>query len=162
MDMLTYFGEEKIQNLICIIIGSLSVIISLVFLFIIKYSFYRGMAVPLLAFGVLQIVAGSIAFKRASTDMIGIEQIREQNPEKIATEELARMQVVLKDFGNYQWIEMVLLLAGFFLYMGFRKSTLTFWKGLGLGLLLQAGITLTLDTVAKNRTQPYTDYLRTL
>jgi hypothetical protein len=45
----SYFKQEQIESLIFIILGILSICLALIFLGIIKYSFFKGMAVPLLA-----------------------------------------------------------------------------------------------------------------
>jgi hypothetical protein len=155
MNVLTYFAEERIQNLICLMLGSLSVILSLLFLFIIRYSFYKGMAVPLLVFGALQLAGSVMVFMRSEKDAIRVEQRMEQQPEKIDTGELARMQKVLKKITLYQWAEIILILAGLTLYLRFYRSSLTFWKGLGLGLAFQVSVVLVLDTMAKNRAEEY-------
>ena len=159
MEVITYFTEEKIQNLFCMILGSLSVILALLFLSIIKYSFYKGMAIPLLLFGVLQATLGTVAFKRSTNDLERVQVMMEQQPERIETEELYRMQTVLQHFQVYQWIEIVLIAAGLVLYLKFYKSPSTFWKGLGLGLVLQASVTLGLDTIGHRRAERYVHQL---
>lgn len=160
MDVITYFEEEKIQNLFCVILGSLSLILALIFLFIIKYSFYKGMAIPLLLFGMLQVAIGTLVFTRSSTGLTRIQQMMEQDPERIKTEELARMQAILQNFQFYQWIEITLVLAGVLLYLRFYRSSSTFWKGVGLGLMLQTSVTLGLDTLAQSRGQEYVQFLQ--
>lgn len=159
MDAITYFGEEKILNLICILLGFLSLIFSFIFLGIIKYSFFKGMAVPLLVFGSLQLITGIMVYHRTCRHEARIEQVRQQHPENVKMEELPGMQKLLKNFTTYKWIELALILCGIFLYLKFYRSPLTFWKGLGLGLLMQAGISLSLDVVAEKKAEHYVQFL---
>lgn len=160
MDAITYYGEEKILNLICILLGSLSLIFSLIFLGIIKYSFFKGMAVPLLVFGSLQLITGLIVYNRTCMNEARVEQAMQQYPESVKTEELQRIQPVLKNFTTYKWVEIALMAFGIVLYLKFYRSTSTFWKGVGLGLLLQAGISLGLDTVAEKKAEQYIQFLK--
>lgn len=159
MDAITYLSEEKIQNLFCIFLGSLSIILSLIFLGIIKYSFYKGMAIPLLVFGALQLATGLIVSNRITADIIKVKQMQRQDFEKTKTEELLRMQKLQENFTTYKWLEMALMLCGIIIYIRFRRSPLTFWKGLGLGLLLQAGISLSLDCLGESRARRYSHFL---
>ena len=54
----TYFTEERIESLFFIIIGSIAIALALIFLGIIKYSFFKGLAFPLLFIGIIQIIIG--------------------------------------------------------------------------------------------------------
>ncbi len=157
--VINYFSEEKISNLIVIITGITSLAFALIFLLIIKYSFFKGMAIPLLFFGILQIAVGSTVYMRTTKDVFKIEQDFNQDPEKTKLSELSRTETVINNFHLYQCIEIVLIIIGLILYIKFHRSSLTFWKGLGLGLLIQAGITLTIDTVAEKRVEQYVHYL---
>jgi hypothetical protein len=158
MDMITYFSEEKIQNLFCMILGCLSLILALIFLFIIKYSFYKGMAVPLLLFGILQVTIGTIFFTSNTKILAWAHIVIKQKPVGIETREFMRMQNSLQNIQLHQSIEIVLVLTGLFLYLKFYKSSLTFWKGVGLGLLLLSSITLGLDIIAEKRAEEYAHY----
>ena len=80
--------------------------------------------------------------------------------EYIIQNELPRMEIVIKNLIIYKWIEISLMLLGVFLYFCFRYSTQKFWKGLGLGLLIQALIMLSLDFVAERRSVTYLNKLK--
>ena len=151
----TYFTEEKIESLFFIISGIISVCLALIFWFIIKYSFYNGLAFPFMLVGLMQIIVGTTVYIRSPKDIIKVEQFIRHEPQKIQTEELPRMEVVMKSFTFYKWIEIILMLTGIILYILFFNSSQTFWKGLGLGLLIQASLMLTLDIVAEKRGRIY-------
>lgn len=151
----TYFTEEKIESFFFIILGSISIVLAFVFLFIIQYSFFKGFAIPLLLIGSLQVFVGTIVACRAPKDISRVEQFLNSDPQKIKTEELPRMEKVLKSFGIYKWIEILLIITGMVLFFLFYNSPQTFWKGLGLGLLMQSTLMLSLDLVAKKRADTY-------
>ncbi len=151
----SYFTEEKIESFFFIIIGVISIILALIFLFIIKYSFFKGLAIPLLVFGCMQVLVGTIVALRVSKDISRVEFQMNNAPQKIRTEELPRIEKVQKNFVIYQWIEIALIISGLILFCLFYNSSQTYWKGLGLGILLQASMMFSLDMVAKKRTNNY-------
>jgi hypothetical protein len=158
----TYFTEEKIESIFFIIVGIITISLALIFWFVIKYSFYNGLAFPFLLVGLIQIIVGTTVYFRAPKDIIKVEQIIKNEPQKIKTEELPRMEIVMKNFTLYKWIEITLLLTGLILFILFYNSSQTFWKGLGLGLLIQASLMLSLDFVAEKRAQIYIQNLTQL
>jgi hypothetical protein len=72
------------------------------------------------------------------------------------------MKKVITNFELYKWIEIVLIAIGIVLFMYFKTSTQVFWKGLGLGLIIQASLMLSLDVVADKRAVSYINQLQTL
>jgi hypothetical protein len=155
----TYFTEEKIESLFFIIIGGIAVILALIFLGIIKYSFFKGMSYPLLFIGLIQIVVGSTVYVRVPKDIERVEQMVSQQPQLLQTIEIPRMETVLQNFTIYKWIEITLIITGIILIIVFYKSPQTFWKGIGLGLLIQATIMLCLDIMAQYRADIYIEHL---
>ena len=156
----SYFKQEQIESLIFIILGILSICLALIFLGIIKYSFFKGMAVPLLLIGLTQLTVGSIVYLRSPEDKYRVTQMLINERSKIKTEEIPRMEKVMQNFTVYKWIEIVLILASIILLIIFYSSPQTYWKGLALGLLIQAIIMLSLDVLAENRGQVYIEQLQ--
>jgi hypothetical protein len=156
----SYFKQEQIESLIFIILGILSICLALIFLGIIKYSFFKGMAVPLLLIGLTQLIVGSIVYLRSPEDKYRVTQMLINERSKIKTEEIPRMEKVMQNFTVYKWIEIVLILASIILLIIFYSSPQTYWKGLALGLLIQAIMMLSLDVLAENRGQVYIEQLQ--
>lgn len=155
-----YFIEERIESLFFIIIGSITLLLSVFFLFIIKYSFFKGMAIPLLFIGLIQLTVGTTVYSRSAEDKYRVTQMLINERNKIETEELPRMEKVMQNFTVYKWIEIILILASIILLIIFYSSPQTYWKGLALGLLIQAIIMLSLDVLAENRGQVYIEQLQ--
>ncbi|MBI3520037.1 MAG: hypothetical protein HY062_11855 [Bacteroidetes bacterium] len=155
----TYFSEERIQSLCMGIIGVTAILLALMFLFIIKYSFFKGLAVPLLMVGIIQLTVGTVVFVRSPKDLIRVQEFIEQYPQKIQTEELPRLEKVIHHFTIYKWIELSVMFMAIVLICVFYNSSQTFWKGLGLGLLLQAGLVFVVDVVSEKRAEVYREQL---
>ena len=154
-----YFTEEKIESIIFVIFGVCAILLALFFWTIIKYSFFNGLAYPLLLIGIIQVIVGTTIIIRSPKDIQRVEKMILETPHKIKTEELPRMKKVMENFKTYKIIELVLLGIGIILFLYFFSSKTPFWKGLGLGLLIQAGIMLALDLLAEDRASKYIDEL---
>ena|ERR1700752_5343415 len=155
-----YFTEEKIESIIFVILGICAIALALFFWFIIKYSLFNGIAYPFLLIGIIQVIVGTSIIMRTSKDIERVENMAIHDSVKIKTEELPRMEKVLKDFKTYKIIELLLIVSGLFLYIYFFNAKLPFWKGLGLGLVIQSFIMLALDLLAEDRAAKYIDELR--
>ncbi len=118
------------------------------------------MAIPLLLVGSIQIIVGFVVYNRSPEDKIGAQYYMMHNPQKIKTEELPRMEKVMKNFKIYKWVEIVLIICSLTLFIVFYRSPQTFWKGLALGLLIQTSIVLSLDLIAEKRGQIYIEKLQ--
>lgn len=159
-DIITsYFTEEKLQSAIFIIIGVIAILCALVFLWLIKYSFFKGMAIPLILIGMIQISAGTIAYHQSQKYSTKMELLLSNKPEEVKSEELKRMQIVLKNYANYKLIELIVLLTGIALFILFYKSPQTFWKGFGLGLVIYACILFALHSMSEQSGKMYVEQL---
>jgi hypothetical protein len=157
-----YFTEERIQLLFVIFLGIISVLLAGIFLFLIKYSFFKGMAIPLLLIGSLQLLAGVNVYNRSHIDKVRAQYYMMHNPQKIKTDELPRMEKVMDSFKIYKWIEIAFIICSFILLIVFYNSPQTFWKGLALGFLIQTCLLLTFDFIAEKRGHNYTTLLQEL
>lgn len=150
-----YFTQEKIESVFFILIGLVAISFALINLFIIKYSFYKGLAYPLLMIGLIQIGVGTTSYSRSSKDMIRVEHFVKMDTQKIHTEEIPRMEAAIENFFLYKWIEIATLLSGIVLFFYCKNSLHVFWKGIGLGLVIQATLMISLDSVAEKRSIIY-------
>ena len=155
-----YFNAEKHESLLFVLVGLLAISVATYFLIKVKQPFYNGMAYPLIAIALIQIVVGSSVYFRSPKDILRVEQIVQTEQQKIRTEEIPRMEVVMKNFVIYRWVEIALFLMGIFLFFNFKPMSIS--KGIGLGLSIQAGFMLLLDYFAESRGKVYLEYLRTI
>jgi uncharacterized membrane protein len=155
-----YFNAEKYESVLFVMVGIIAIIFAAYFLVKVKQPFYKGMAYPLIAVAIIQIVVGTSIYFRSPKDILRVNNIVEHEKSKIYAEEIPRMEVVMKNFVIYHWIEIILLLLGIIMFFYFEPNTLG--KGFGLGLAIQASFLLLLDYFAESRGKTYLDFLQQL
>jgi hypothetical protein len=155
-----YFNAEKAESLLFIGFGILAILLSLYLIFILKESFWKGLAIPLILFSLVQIFIGTTIFIRSPKDNMRVENILKNEPQKIQSEEIPRMEKVMKNFVYYRYFEISLILLGVILM--FSLPNYGFWKGFGLGLFIQCAVLLSLDFFAEKRGHTYSEYLQTI
>ncbi len=153
-----YFNAEKYESVLFVLVGIVAIAVATYFFLKVKQPFYSGMAYPLIAVALIQIVVGSTVYVRSPKDITRVNEIVQTDNTKIQTEEIPRMEVVMKNFDIYRWVEIVLIVAGMVMFFYFQPMT-TF-KGVGLGLSIQAGFMLLLDFFAESRGKVYLEYLQ--
>lgn len=124
---------------IFIIIGILAIGFSLFFLMIIKYSFFKGLALVLLLAGIFQVGRGSHALATCRDAHFVI-----QTNGTVTDEETAFINAQIQELGNFTWIAIAGAVIGFLLFITFFKSSQTFWKGIGLGMIIQGTLSVAL------------------
>jgi multidrug transporter EmrE-like cation transporter len=161
MEQITkYFNAEKGESVIFVLVGIVAIILSTYFLIKLKQPFYTGMAYPLIVIALIQIIVGGSVYLRSPKDIERVNQIVQTDKSKIQAEEIPRMKVVMKNFALYKWIEIALILVGLIMFFYFPPATI--WKGIGIGLFIQAGFMLLLDFFAESRGKTYLEYLQTI
>ena len=157
-DIEKYFLAEKQMGLLFIIIGSVAVVIGICFFFLLKTSFYKGAAIPLLVIGLIQLVASVVIYNKSDKDRIANVYAHDLNPGQLKNEELPRMKKVIKNFAIIKWIETALVITGLALIFYFRNNEQkAFWYGLGLTLSVMIIITFIADYAAERRAIMYTN-----
>ena len=161
-DIEKYFLAEKQVGLIFFIIGIIALVLALVFFLILRTNFYKGAAIPLLLFGLIELVIGFTMWKRSDGDRIRNVYAYDMNPQELKEKELPRMQKVTKSFTIYKWVEVTLIITGIVLIVLYRtKPEKAFWFGLGITLTLQVLLMFGADNMAEKRAKEYTSKLET-
>lgn len=155
-----YFNAEKAESLLFIGFGLLAILISIYCFFILKDNFWKGLAIPLVLFSLVQIAIGGIIYTRSPIDNLRVEYILKNEPQKIQSEEIPRMEKVMKNFVYYRYFEISMILLGVVLM--FSLSNYGFWKGFGLGLFIQCALLLSLDFFAEKRGHTYLQHIQTI
>lgn len=155
-----YFNAEKNESLLFMGIGIITNALGFYFWFTIKEPFYKGIAMPFILVALIQLTVGITVYFRSPKEIVMVENIVKNEPIKIQTEEIPRMEVVMKNFIIYRYLEIVLIILGLSLFVFFPIQT--FWKGIGIGLFIQASLMLSLDYFAEKRGKDYLKQLTTL
>lgn len=156
--MNSYFGAEKQESLIFMAVGLVAVGIS-VWLWMNGHRL-KSMAYPLVAIALLQMVVGVTVYLRTDTQLSALSAQLAANPAALKAEETTRMQTVMKNFSIYKAVEMVLLIVGIGMIAFLQRHDIA--AGIGVGLVLQAAFTLTLDIFAEARGADYLSAIRSL
>ena len=155
-----YFNGEKAESYIFILIGVIALAIALYFIFALKTSFWIGVAIPFIIVALLEFIVGYTIVTRSSKDIIRVQTYITNESQKIQIDEIPRMEKVLSNFVIYRYVEIALILLGIVLMYSSMNDT--FWRGIGLGLFIQASIVLCLDFFAERRGHIYIVYLQEL
>jgi hypothetical protein len=155
-----YFNGEKAESYIFILIGVIAFVMALYFFFVLKSSFWKGAAIPFIIVALLEFVVGYTIVTRSPKDIARVEKYMLKDPQSIKTLEIPRMEKVLNNFVMYRYVEIALIILGIILM--YSSINDTFWRGIGLGLFIQASIVLSLDFFAERRGHIYFVYLQEL
>lgn len=155
-----YFNAEKYESVLFVLVGFVAIIFATYFFLKVKQPFYNGMAYPLILVALIQLTVGGSVYLRSPKDILRVNQIVQTDKAKIQTEEIPRMRTVMKNFAIYKWVEIALIIVSIIMFFFFQPMTI--WKGVGLGLFIQASFMLLLDFFAESRGKIYLEYLQTL
>lgn len=155
-----YFNGEKAESYIFILIGVIALAIALYFIFALKTPFWKGVAIPFIIVALLEFIVGYTIVIRSPKDIARVETFIQKESQSIKTIEIPRMEKVLSNFVIYRYVEIALIILGIVLMYSSMNDT--FWRGIGLGLFIQACIVLCLDFFAERRGHIYLEYLNQL
>jgi hypothetical protein len=156
--MSSYFSAEKQESLIFMAVGLLAIGIS-VWLWMNGHRL-KSMAYPLVIIAFLQIVVGGSVYLRTDTQLSTLSAQLQANPAALKAEETTRMQTVMNNFSIYKAVEMLLLIVGVGVIATGQRHDMA--AGIGVGMVLQAAFTLTLDVFAEARGAEYLSAIQSM
>ena len=156
--IIKYFNGEKSESYIFILMGFIALAMALYFIFFLKSSFWKGVAIPFFTVACLEFIVGYTIVIRSPKDIERVESMVKSEPQNIKTLEIPRIEKVMSNFMIYRYVEIGLIILSFFLMYSSMMDT--FWRGIGLGLFIQACIVLSLDFFAERRGHYYLEYLK--
>jgi hypothetical protein len=153
----TYFGAERAESLLFMAVSALALVASAYFLWALRKPFFSGMAVTLTVVAVLQMIVGVTIYQRSPMDTVRVQQMIQTEPQRIQSEEIPRMQAVIRNFKIYLGVEIALLLLSLAVLAAAAPGG---WvRGAALGLAIQAVFTAALDLAATQRGNSYLNWL---
>jgi hypothetical protein len=154
-----YFDAERHAGLLAAALGLASMGLASYLWF--GRSPFKAMAWPLVVIGMIELGVGVGLVIRTNPQVQTLEAGLRASPQATAASELARMIRVNRSFRLILGGEVVLIITSLSLALMLRTQSLT-WSAVGMGLLLQAAITLVFDLFAEHRAHVYTRWLSTL
>lgn len=155
-DIEKYFMAEKNLGLLFMILGTVAIIAAIVFFFVMKSSWHKGVATPFIIIGIVQLAIGFNVYKASDTQRKNNVYAYDMNPTQLKEKELPRMEKVTGTFKMMLAAEVILLIVGIALFVYFKNdSQKIFWAGVGMALAIQAVLCLFADITAFNRALAY-------
>lgn len=152
-----YFGGEKIEALVFILsLGLLTLVFSL-WLLTEGGSFAKGVATPLLVFGLIAVTVGGVVGFRTPSQLRSLEQGMVSQKEQTLKSEIIRMEKVNQAWPIYLAVWLALGVIGLGLRLFIRDD---FFQGMGISLVFFSGVTLLIDGFAERRALKYSDFLK--
>lgn len=153
----TYFNAERAESVVFIVAALLALAASVWCLIVLKQSFYFGMAISLATIAALQLIVGVTIYQRSPQDTARVQQMIQLEPDRLQSQEVPRMRVVMRNFKIYLGVELTLLILSLFAMTLVTPGSLA--QGLALGMALQAAFTAVLDLIATLRGGAYLSWL---
>ncbi|MCK9409894.1 MAG: hypothetical protein M0R68_12260 [Bacteroidetes bacterium] len=152
-----YFNAEKNESLLFILVGFIACSISLYYFLKLRLPFYSGIGYAFTTIALIQVTVGISVYVRSPKDIVRVKNVLQNNTNGLQTEEIPRMNRVMKNFVLYRWIEIAFIFIGILLIFAMKEASV--WSGVGLGLMVQSGFMLLLDHFAESRGKIYLEYL---
>ncbi len=157
--IVTYFAGEKLQCTIGILPGLTGFALSIYFIFLNK-PILKGISFAFLPLSILLLAICVGIVIRTPQDLKRVSSYYENEPNKMQTEELPRMEKVMKTFPIIKMAEIGFIIVGIILALFFWKYDLI--KGIGIGLIIQGFMLYAFDHFAESRGKIYWEFLNTL
>lgn len=155
-----YFQAERAESFVFLGVGLTALALAAWFLLFRQEALLRGAAFPLALVALIEIAVGWTIMTRSPQDIVRVNQMLREAPGRIQTEEIPRMEGVMRNFVILRWVEIALLAAGLLMVILLKDQP--FWRGAGMGLAIQALAMLAADYFAEARGHVYLDALRNL
>ncbi len=153
----TYFQAEKKASMLFVTIGILACWVGAALFMKAAAPFYIGLAIPLLAVGIIQIIVGTTVTRRTDQQLDDLERLLTEEPAQFRPSESPRMAKVMRNFVTIRWVEIAIIVIGALLFAWQRE--MLFLKGLGIGMFGQGLVMLIADYFAEKRGHIYRTFL---
>ena len=151
-----YFSAFKNEQIFLIILGAVALVVALVFFVGVKTEWYKGFALPLAVFAVLNMGAGFSNYKKADFLKVRNMYNYDLHPELLRTKELPRIQEMKQNFIVLIYVNISIIFAAAFIFFYFKKKEGNeYYMGVAASLFLVAVLSVIMYSVMKNRNKDY-------
>jgi hypothetical protein len=136
-----YFLSYRQEHLFLLLIAAAAFVTAVIFYFVIKKQFYKGLAISLISFAILFFTTSYTAFKRADRLRVVNTYSYDLHPEYLKGKEMKRIGM-LKNTTNievYTSIALILLSIGLYVYAA-KKPYAAYLRGIAVGACMMATI----------------------
>lgn len=135
----TYFNAERGESLLFIAVGVITLALAAWCVLVLRKPFFTGVAVTLALVAMPQLVVGVTVYLRTSGDVARVQQMVQEAPARLTTEEVPRMQRGMRNFKLYLVVEVLLLIASLVVLALVTQSPM--WRGAATGLVADSALT---------------------
>lgn len=151
-----YFIAFKNEQLFLIIMGLLALVVAIVFFAGLKTQWYKGFALPLAVFAVLNMGAGFSNYKKADILKIRNTYNYDLHPELLRTKELPRLNEMNRNFTVLIYVNISIIVAAAFIFFYFKKKDRNeYYMGVAASLFIVAVLSVAIYSVLKSRSKNY-------
>ena len=151
-----YFSAFKNEQIFLIILGFVALIVALVFFVGFKTEWYKGFALPLAVFAVLNMGAGFSNYKKADFLKVRNTYNYDLHPELLRTKELPRIQEMKQNFTVLIYVNTSIIFAAAFIFFYFKKKEGNeYYMGVAASLFLLAVLSVAIYSVLKSKSKEY-------
>ena len=151
-----YFSAFKNEQIFLIILGAVALTVALVFFIGFKTEWYKGFALPLAVFAVLNMGAGFSNYKKADFLKVRNMYNYDLHPELLRTKELPRIQEMKQNITVLIYVNTSIIFAAAFIFFHFKKKDGNeYYMGVATSLFIVAVLSVIMYSVLKSRTKEY-------
>ena len=155
-DIENYFTAFKNEQLFLMIVGGIALIVAIVFYAALKTNWYKGFALPLAVFALLNIGAGFSNHSKADALKVRNVYNYDLHPELLKSKELPRIKEMNQNFTVLIYVNISILFAAAFIFFYFKKKDGNdYYMGVAASLFLVAVLSVVMYSVMKSRSERY-------
>jgi cation transport ATPase len=151
-----YFSAFKNEQIFLMVLGAFALIVALVFFIKLKTQWFKGFALPLAVFAIINLGAGFSNYKKADILKVRNTYNYDLHPELLRTKELPRIIEMNQNFMVLIYVNISILFAAAFIFFYFKKKEGNeYYVGVAASLFLVAVLSVALYSVIKSNTKEY-------
>lgn len=155
-DIEQYFATFKSEQLFLIILGAAALIVAIVFFVGLKTQWYKGFALPIAVFAMLNMGAGFSNYNKA--DILKVRNVYnyDLHPELLRTKELPRINEMNQNFTVLIYVNISIIFAAAFIFFYFKKKDESkYYLGVAASLFLVAVLSVIIYSIMERGSKDY-------
>ncbi|HVY74587.1 MAG TPA: hypothetical protein VG890_07140 [Puia sp.] len=156
-----YFAAEKQAGLLFLLLGLAIVVLAVVLYLVLKTDFWKGAAIPLFVFGLIQTGIGYSIRQKADELRVNNVYAYDMHPVQLKNVELPRMEGVNRNIRLFRWLGVLVFAIGVLIAARcYGDESRRFWLGFGITLAFAGADFFTAESIASIKASEYTVKLR--
>ena len=151
-----YFSAFKNEQIFLMVLGAVALVVAIAFFVGFKTEWYKGFALPLAVFAVLNMGAGFSNYKKADILKVRNTYNYDLHPELLRTKELPRIIKMNQNFTVLIYVNISILFAAAFIFYYFKeKEGSEYYMGVASSLFLVTVLSVAIYSVIKTKSKDY-------